>query len=136
MDIEALLAPYAALPHLECDGLTRAASHLLTKAGLPHTAWRGQVTHRPTKRSMAPHYWLDLADGRRIDFRARRWIGERADVPHGVFLPAEYPAVEYVGHIEVLEPLDEFVFRALVTPFPSVSALLLFAGPEEKKSGE
>lgn len=118
VDVASLLAPYAALQHLECDGLTRVSSQVLRKGGVPHTTWCGQIVYLPTGYGFAEHRWIELPAGRRIDFRARRWLGEREDVPHGVFVPADFPAVQYSGEPWDVDPLPEFVFQALLVPIP------------------
>jgi hypothetical protein len=84
---------------LECDGLTLLISSLLSRAGEAHTRGIGGIVYTLDGRSFAPHLWIDLADGWRIDYRARMWLRERPDVPHGVFRPAGWPQVAYDGYV-------------------------------------
>lgn len=42
------------------------------------------------------HHWVELADGRRIDLRARLWLGDGARVPHGIVDAPDVHA-SYVG---------------------------------------
>jgi hypothetical protein len=44
---------------------------------------------------MGPHFWIDLPDGRRVDYRIRRWLGDHEHIPHGVFDPVSWNKVEY-----------------------------------------
>ncbi|RUS92944.1 hypothetical protein DSM107003_46910 [Trichormus variabilis SAG 1403-4b] len=47
-----------------------------------------------------PHFWIDLPNGERIDYRAKMWlIGE--NLPHGIFQPQDFPDVIYTG-----EPIE------------------------------
>lgn len=94
-DLAALLAPYAALSELECDGLTRVITTVLTVNGLPHTCYLGRVT--VGGRHVEPHYWIELGTGLRVDYRARMWLGDAPAVPHGVFQPQAYPQAVYRG---------------------------------------
>ena len=96
-DIEALLAPYSDL-HLECDGMTKLASHLLTKHNVSHYIGEGTIQYQSHK---VYHYWIEVVQvnvdfestNLFVDYRARMWMGNCPDVPHGVFDPAEYPLV-------------------------------------------
>ena len=76
---------------LECDGLTRVLSYLLTKANVEHRAMLGKITDQKTQQRFSPHFWLVLPDGRHIDYRARMWLGRHEHIPHGIFDPEDYP---------------------------------------------
>lgn len=78
----ALLDP---LP-LECDGLSRVLSMLLTRDGVSHRVCAGVLTVRGHG-TIPVHWWITLSDGRICDLRARMWIGCGDAVPHGVFVP-------------------------------------------------
>lgn len=103
--------------HLECDGLTRVLSAVLRQHGVAHTVFGGRISHRGTGKTV-DHLWIELPTGQRLDFRARMWLGERDDVPHGLVTPADYPQVEYQGASLVLGELPPGVLEILKTPFP------------------
>lgn len=103
--------------HLECDGLVRVLSAALRERGEQHTVFGGRISHRLTGTAIE-HLWIELPSGQCLDFRARMWMGERDDVPHGLFDPANYPQVEYQGTPLVLSELPPAVLEVLKTPFP------------------
>ena len=82
---------------LECDGLTCLTSALLSRAGIDHTVGVGGIHHIPSGRNFAPHLWVDLADGYRVDYRVRMWLRNLDGVPHGVFRPSDWPSVQHDG---------------------------------------
>ena len=82
---------------LECDGLTRVLSYILTKAAIDHTVLLGEIIDQRTQKAFSPHFWIALPDDRYIDYRARMWLGEAEHVPHGIFNPEDY-LVTYDGH--------------------------------------
>ena len=67
---------------LECDGLTKVISYMLTKKDVPHFVHTGYLSG---PQGSIIHFWIELFDGRYIDYRAKLWQGEKA--PHGVFDP-------------------------------------------------
>lgn len=83
---ESTLHRLDALP-LECDGLTRVMSTLLLRDGIDHRVMHGQL-HIDTVGTVGIHWWITIADGRHLDFRARMWLGESVSVPHGAFVPS------------------------------------------------
>lgn len=80
---------------LECDGMTRVISSLLQRDGVAHAAMVGRLDVDQVG-SIALHHWIELPDGRRIDLRARMWLGNDARVPHGV-VPSGHSAARYCG---------------------------------------
>jgi hypothetical protein len=91
-----LLEPYDRLDHLECDGLTRVTSYLLSKAGIDHVSMFGRL--EMFGRVVEPHYWTVLEDtGLMIDYRARMWLDDKPEVPHGIFMEADYSGAAYFG---------------------------------------
>ena len=98
------LEPLDRLP-LECDGLTRVISTLLTRDGVAHQAMAGALLV-PGVGDIGLHWWIDLVDGRRVDYRARMWLGGSEKVPHGVFTPGD--EVQYSG-----QPVDAVLDPAL-----------------------
>ena len=53
----------------------------------------------------------------RIDYRARMWLGEASDIPHGVFHPADYLMISYKGSPIELALLPDFLIQELITPY-------------------
>lgn len=104
--ISMLLEPYSKAP-LECDGFTRIAHSVLTEAGIPHSCMCGRLASTSRDAEIPLHFWIQLDDGRVIDYRARMWLGEDAAVPHGIFKADEYPIWSYQGaevNLPVLSP--------------------------------
>jgi hypothetical protein len=95
---------------LECDGLTRVLVYLLSKEGVEHRAMQGTVWHNEKQEGIPMHYWIEL-DGGILDFRARMWLGNTPDVPHGFFNPADTPC-EYDGDSVDLQ-CNEMLFHIL-----------------------
>ncbi|MEX6780174.1 hypothetical protein [Pseudomonas aeruginosa] len=94
--ITMLLEPYSNAP-VECDGLTRIAHSVLTRAGIPHSCMYGRLVSTSRDAEIPLHFWIQLDDGGVIDYRARMWLGDDAAVPHGVFMEDEYPLWNYLG---------------------------------------
>lgn len=69
---------------LECDGLTRVLSYVLSKRGIHFRVCRGSISIED--QSFPLHYWIEVDDVI-IDYRSRMWIGENAS--HGVFLKTD-----------------------------------------------
>lgn len=107
-----LIAKYEAC-NLECDGLTRVLTTVLQEHSIPHTCMAGTLTLTGTNTGAPLHFWIDLPDGQRIDYRARMWLGISPDVPHGIFNPTDFPGVTYKGHSIALEPLPPKLFAVL-----------------------
>lgn len=89
--IRKLLNPYDSSP-TECDGMTRICHSVLDQHGIEHQVMVGAIS--AGAREMSPHFWIDLPDGTRIDYRARLWLGNEG-IPHGVFSPQDFPDVCY-----------------------------------------
>lgn len=94
--LAAALDPLDQLP-LECDGMTCLTSALLARAGIAHTVGVGGIHHTPSGRNVAPHLWIDLADGYRVDYRVRMWFNNLLGVPHGIYVPTDWPHVQHDG---------------------------------------
>src|SRR4051794_15248877 len=107
-----LLEQYDECP-LECDGLTRVLATILTKEGIEHTCFVGAVMDSRTRRGSQLHFWIELSDGRTVDYRARMWMGEREDIPHGIFNKADYPHIIYSGEQTLIVPLSPAMFEIL-----------------------
>ena len=90
---------------LECDGLTRVLSYLLTANDIEHEVKLGVIIDITTGNQFTPHFWIDLPDGRRIDYRARMWLGDHKHIPHGIFDPIQYP-IKYSGNPKSFDNLD------------------------------
>lgn len=108
MDLQSLqewLTPLSESP-VECDGLTRMACLLLEREGIDHQAHMGSMEVAGVG-TIGFHMWIELEEGV-IDFRARMWLGESAEVPHGVFVPGE--SVTYTGE-PFKAAMPEFLFE-------------------------
>lgn len=95
---------------VECDGFTRLASRVLHESGYDHQVFLGSIVLG--SEGMAPHFWIEL-DGLRVDYRARMWLGEGPEVPHGVVPIGAFPAVQYDGEPCDLPPADDLIFAVL-----------------------
>lgn len=91
---------------LECDGLTRVLHTVLYRLNYPHTVMVGSITLEYIR--FSPHFWIELPDGRKVDYRARMWLGRKA--PHGIF---EQSLVVYKGEPIEWEPLSDALFDIL-----------------------
>ncbi len=100
-------------PGLECDGQTRVFTTVLQEQSIPHTCMAGTLTHTATNECVPLHFWIELPDGFTADYRARLWLGESDEIPHGIFKKEEYPQVVYSGMAISLPPLPPAVFQAL-----------------------
>ncbi len=82
----------------ESDGAVLLISDLLTSRKIEHEINYG-ICHRHmpsgNPKTTLPHFWINLPNFERIDIRARSHFGSEPEVPHGVFLPADYPSIEY-----------------------------------------
>ncbi len=102
--VKEILDPYDKT-RTECDGFTRVATYLLTKAGIPHAVCTGQARWREDYLPL--HFWIVLGDCTMVDYRLRMWFGEEA--PHGVFVDK---SVDYDG-VSIEMPVDDFTFEIL-----------------------
>lgn len=91
---------------LECDGLTRVLHTVLTRLNYPHTVMGGSITLGLIR--FSPHFWIELPDGNKVDYRARMWLGRKA--PHGIF---KQSLVVYKGEPIKWEPLGDDLFNIL-----------------------
>ena len=71
-EIVALIKPYQNLP-LECDGMTRVITYLLSRAGVPHKTMLGTISVKGMG-EFTPHYWIELVDGSIVDYKSRMWF--------------------------------------------------------------
>lgn len=83
MTIEEIMNPLDQLSFLECDGLTKLISGILTKAHIDHDILVGQLRYNGLVVPL--HLWIELNDGTIIDYRARMWLGPYKEIPHGFF---------------------------------------------------
>jgi hypothetical protein len=58
------------------------------------------------------HWWIELADGTTVDYRARMWGGSHPHIPHGVFLQKNFERVAYVG-VEQNVQVPDKIFKIL-----------------------
>lgn len=110
-----LLNPYGVMKHLECDGLTHVIHRVLFNEKIEHTIYIGQVTNTSNNDTIPIHYWIDI-DDLRIDYRARMWLGDKSDIPHGVFYSVDYPHISYQGSPTQLTLLPHAIIQELIKP--------------------
>lgn len=115
--LKELLSRYDACK-LECDGLTRVITTVLGKEGIEHTCMVGSLTHVLRNETVPLHFWIELADGRLVDYRAHHWLGEGDDIPHGIFDPRDYPHMAYQGQAIDLGILPQMLFDVLTEGAP------------------
>jgi len=125
--IAKLLALMDPLP-LECDGMSRMLSMLMTRDGIAHEVRIGQLRivgdDGPFHRMIAWHMWIALPDGHLCDLRARMWLGESADVPHGLFKPGprhQYTASAMIAPLEYNPGLFFIVTGRGIAEFPKLT---------------
>lgn len=94
---------------VECDGMARLVCTVLAEHGIEHTAFVGEL--RLNERVVRPHYWIEVGEFL-IDYRARMWLGEGGEVPHGVCLKSELSA-QYQGESCDIAPMPPALFRFL-----------------------
>jgi len=109
-NIEQLVKPYINLP-LECDGLTRVISYILDKNNIKHKTCIGLISNKKDRE--VDHFWIELQDGRYIDYKARMWLGDNETVPHGIFNPSDYKETEYICNKKIDLKTSEYIFRVL-----------------------
>jgi hypothetical protein len=112
-DLHQLLSSYDAWP-LQCNDLTEVLSAILHEHGIEHTCMAGIVILTGTDDGLPFHMWIDLPDGRRIDYRAQMWLGDRPEIPHGIFDPFQFPGLIYKGHPLPPAPFHPALFAVLV----------------------
>jgi hypothetical protein len=110
-EIKILLDQFDGQP-IECDGFTRIAHTILAAKAIPHEVKAGFIRHKETRQGIDPHFWIKLPTGHLIDYRARMWLGDEPDIPHGVFLPGDF-GVAYHGAVIPVGQLDLFTFQVL-----------------------
>ncbi|WP_197477060.1 hypothetical protein [Paenibacillus glucanolyticus] len=99
--------------NLECDGMTRIISYILNRSGVNHRAMAGSIRDRVTNKIIQPHLWIVIEDETNIDYRAKMWLGDREDIPHGVFEPREWSRVEYCGQALETSELNDSISHIL-----------------------
>lgn len=107
------------LSALECDGMTRVASYLLSEAGKAHRVCCGtiSITGEGGQRFvMEPHLWVEIG-GLTIDYRARMWFPglPEVQVPHGIFPASAYPWVRYQSNnfVQAVLPGESWVSKGV-----------------------
>lgn len=110
--LEELLSEYDSCP-LECDDLTRVLHSVLYRQGIEHTCFVGSITDTSKHKGFSPHFWIELPDSTVIDYRARMWLGNKPEVPHGIFSLNDYHHIAYKGDAVDLEPLPQTLFDVL-----------------------
>lgn len=112
-ELHQLLEPYINAP-VECDGFTRLAHTALVHAGIEHACMCGRLVSVDDTTESPIHFWIELADGRLIDYRARMWLGENPTVPNGVFNANEFAGWKYLGEQIDLPTLSPVLVEILL----------------------
>lgn len=107
-----LLAPLDEAP-VECDGMCRLIATQLFNSGIPYQAKYGTLTLQG--RIVSTHFWIEVGPYL-IDFRARMWLGDSHEVPHGVFPRMKFPTAVYAGADVEMPPLSPELFTILCIP--------------------
>lgn len=84
-NLEEVAARAAKWP-LECDGTTRCLAALMVRHNQACSVACGQLDVHGLG-YIAPHWWLELPDGRLFDVKARMWLDDDQRAPHGIFKP-------------------------------------------------
>jgi hypothetical protein len=113
--LRALLDPLDSAD-VECDGMARLVCTVLSREQIEHSSFVGQL--QLDGQMVRPHFWVEVGPVL-IDYRARMWLGERDDVPHGVCLKSEIAAV-CDGELYPINPLPAHVFQLLALPRPEI----------------
>jgi len=108
-NIERLILKYTKLP-LECDGLTKVISYILTKHNIKHIVCIGNLI---IDNKSILHYWIELPNKDIIDYRARMWFGNNNTIPNGIFNPTKYKNAKYVANKKLNLKVSEFIFKIL-----------------------
>lgn len=101
--------------NLECDGLTRVLHTVLSHEGIEHSCIVGSITNTKQEQYISLHFWIQLPDQQIIDYRARMWLGDNPEIPHGVFNPTDYPDIVYSGKEIELDTLSPYLFDILTS---------------------
>lgn len=117
-ELHQLLEIYGAAP-VECDGFVRLAHTALVKAGIEHSCMCGRLASSDGAKVSPIHFWIELADGRIVDYRARMWLGEVATVPHGIFDPSTFPDWLYQGALVDVPVANAALVAILMAQIPS-----------------
>jgi hypothetical protein len=124
-DLTRWLGQFESLP-VECDGMTRLISTLLQREEVEHEICIGQLEVAGVGATPL-HWWISFPDGRICDLRARMWLRNSPDAPHGVFTPTKHQTyLENARLPAYTARLDPVVFMILaeksMDEFPLISA--------------
>jgi len=98
---------------LECDGMTRVASYILSSKEIPHRVFQGGVLNKITKESIVPHWWIQSRE-LTIDYKLNMWLKGK-DIPYGIFEQKDFPHLLYDGQYESCFLVSKTVFEVLTT---------------------
>ena len=65
------------------------------------------------------HFWIELEDDEYIiDYRARMWMGDKEEIPHGIFKREAYPNADWYDTGNSTElPVSKLYFQILTTNY-------------------
>lgn len=113
---------------LECDGLSKVASLLLSRENIAHTLNVGKLNVEDIGQ-IDWHCWITLEDGKILDLRARMWLGDDERVPHGLFYPARNNVYTTEGYLNInsISPILLSILSGMhMSEFPEEFSSLIF----------
>jgi hypothetical protein len=112
--LKGILDPYDYC-ETDCISHSQVLYRILGDSGITPIAWYGILVWDGV-RTLSDHAWLTVGDYT-IDYRVRMWyrdIKPVAEIPHGVFLPSEYPCIHWKGNRCPGSRIDDTVFKILL----------------------
>lgn len=80
--LEKILEPYIN-DNLECDGQSKVISYILTKNGIDHKLYDGELVDKESGEGIY-HQWIEIDNNLIVDYKARMWYPD-SDCWHGIF---------------------------------------------------
>lgn len=117
--LQTILAPYAAMKHLDCQDLARVIITVLAEIDIPYEVFVGRVFYQ--KWQSPKHNWIDIHGEIRIDFRLKHCTRLHADIisktmPYGVFNPYDFPEYVYQGDAIYMTVLPKPILEEILDP--------------------
>ncbi|WP_223821873.1 hypothetical protein [Paenibacillus peoriae] len=71
------------------------------------------LNKKESENGIQPHLWIKLSDRMIVDYRARMWLGDGEEIPHGIFDSRQWELVRYKGNECVPFPVNDPIGRIL-----------------------
>ena len=97
---------------LECDGLIRVLTYVLSKNKIKHKVFMGSVSGDTD--DIPLHFWIELPNGKVVDYRLRMWLGNDKKIPNGVFNPTKFPNIQYNKEKQINMKVTKQVYDILL----------------------